>query len=190
MALTGIEEEATVADIAARHQGMVTTAQLLKAGFNDGAIRRRAAGGWLVRRHQGVYQLGVFAGPYDAEVAALLACGPRAVLSHSTAAAMWRLVGEIRAAVEISIVGGDVRGRSGIRVHRAYDLEPDEVVHRNGLRVTSPPGPSWTSRPRCRPVNLTASWKRRRSGSWLQGKTCWKPSGAAPGGPASSTCAP
>src|SRR4051812_6832065 len=84
--------ELAAAEIAARQQGMVTTAQLVGAGLDDRTIRRRVAGGWLTRLHFGVYQLGVFSGPFGAEAAALLACGLGAVISHWTAAGLWRLV--------------------------------------------------------------------------------------------------
>ena len=56
------------------------------------AIALHADNGWLLRVHASVYQLGVFAGPFGIEQAALLACGPRAVLSH------WTAIGRLRVA--------------------------------------------------------------------------------------------
>ena len=70
-----------VARIAARQHGMVTWAQLRGAASRGARSRRtwRTGGSCAAR---GVYQLGVFAGPFGDEMAALLACGPHAVLSH------------------------------------------------------------------------------------------------------------
>ena len=55
--------EAEVASIARAQHGMVTRAQLRAAGVSRRAITAHLDNGWLVRRHAGVYQLGVFAGP-------------------------------------------------------------------------------------------------------------------------------
>jgi len=88
---TEIARDRAVASLAAIQHGVVTAAQLDAAGFTDPLIRRRVAGGWLVRRHQGVFQLGVVPGRLGDEMAALLAVGPRAVLSHRTAVKIWRL---------------------------------------------------------------------------------------------------
>lgn len=137
--MAGIDEEATVARLAARQQGLVTTRQLRALGFSRSAIERRVAGGWLVRRHHGVYQLGVFGGSFATEMAALLACGPRAILSHRTAAALWGLLE--RAAhgpVDISVPGSFVGRRRGMRPHRAAELPAGDVVERHGMRVTTP----------------------------------------------------
>jgi very-short-patch-repair endonuclease len=137
--MAGTDAEAAIARLAARRQGMVTTAQRFEAGFSEGAIRRRVAGGWLVRRHRGVYQVGVFGGPFGAEMAALLACGPRAVLSHETAAVMWRLFERVASApVHVSVIGALAGRRPGIRAHRADGLAEEDIVRRNRLRVTTP----------------------------------------------------
>ena len=126
-----------VASIAASQQGLVTTDQLAKAGFGRWQITRRVRGGWLIRRHVGVYQLGVFAGSYGDEMAALLACGPQAVLSHRSAAALWELCTR-PGVVDICVPGSIAGRRRGIRPHRTATLTTCDVVIRNGLRVTTP----------------------------------------------------
>ena len=136
--MAGVAEEAAVAALAAQRQGMVTTEDLLAAGFSRGAIARRVAGGWLVRRHRGVYQLGVFAGPYGTFMAALLACGPGTVLSHWAAAALWGLRAWREGLVDVSMPGGIPGSRAGIRRHRAGGLHPGDIVIRHGMRVTTP----------------------------------------------------
>lgn len=129
--------ERAIARLAASQHGVVTAAQLGGAGFSDPAIRRRVDGGWLVRRHQGVYQLGVVAAPLGDEMAALLAAGPRAILSHWTATKVWR-VGNRGHRIEVLFVGEAAAKRRGIRSHRTSALDPAEVVVRHGLRVTTP----------------------------------------------------
>src|SRR5688572_26704097 len=69
--MAGVEAEAAVARIAAVQQGIVSSRQLVAAGFGANAIARRVAGGWLVRRHPGVYQVGVHGGPFSDEMVAL-----------------------------------------------------------------------------------------------------------------------
>lgn len=133
---TAMNRDLVAARLAEGQQGMITTAQLLDAGLSRQAIGARVAGGWLMRRHAGVYQLGVYPGPFGAEAAALLACGERAVISHTTAAGLWRLI--VRGGqVHVTVPGAKGRTRAGITVHRAM-LEDDEIITRHGIRVTSP----------------------------------------------------
>jgi very-short-patch-repair endonuclease len=67
-------------------------------------------------------------------MAALLACGPRAVLSHRTAAAIWGLIGRLPALVDVSVPGKQ-RDRKGVRVHRNRPL--DRVTTYEGCRITT-----------------------------------------------------
>ena len=134
--MAGAAEERVVAKYATAQQGIVTTPQLLAAGVGPKAIRRRVAGGWLVRIHEGVYQVGVFAGPLGQETAALLACGPQAAISHNSAVFVLGVAPRPRGPVEASSVGG-IR-RRGVRAHRATALAPADVVERHGLRITAP----------------------------------------------------
>jgi very-short-patch-repair endonuclease len=117
---------------------MITTAQLARAGFGRTQITRRVAGGWLVRVHVGVYRLGPYAGPWGRETAALLACGPGAVLSHWTAARIHELTGRGGTDIHVSIVGRLAGRMTGIRPHRTSRLTPRDVVVKHGLRVTTP----------------------------------------------------
>jgi very-short-patch-repair endonuclease len=69
-------------------------------------------------------------------MAAVLACGPDAVLSHTSAAALWQLLPQ-RGFVHVT-VRGNGRGRPEIRVHRSRTLFPSEVTRRAGIPVTTP----------------------------------------------------
>jgi predicted transcriptional regulator of viral defense system len=82
-----------LAELAARQYGVVTIGQLRLLGVRDGAIARRLAAGRLHVVHRGVYAVG------HAEIsregrflAAVLAVGDRAVLSHRSAGAHWAFV--------------------------------------------------------------------------------------------------
>jgi len=117
---------------------MITTAQLERAGFGRTQITRRVAGGWLVRVHVGVYRLGPYPGPWGREHAALLACGPDAVLSHWTAARIHALTDRGGTEIHVSIAGRLAGRVAGIRPHRAGALPARDVAVKHGLRVTTP----------------------------------------------------
>ncbi|MDT8369657.1 MAG: DUF559 domain-containing protein [Longimicrobiales bacterium] len=73
-------------------------------------------------------------------MAAVLACGRDAILSHHSAAAIWGLVPTPGATepVDVTIQGGRRRPGSGIAVHRVAPLRPDEMMEREGLPITAP----------------------------------------------------
>jgi predicted transcriptional regulator of viral defense system len=82
----------TVATLAERQHGVVSTAQLHAAGLGRGAIHLRVRRGRLLRIHRGVYAVGHRRLTFRGRLwAAVLACGgvDVAVLSHRTAAAVW-----------------------------------------------------------------------------------------------------
>jgi predicted transcriptional regulator of viral defense system len=95
--------EAKAAKIATRQHGVVSLAQLLSAGFSKSVISRRVARGQLHRIHRGVYALGypgLFA--HRRWMAAILACGDGAALSHRSAAVLWGLAALKRALMRSS----------------------------------------------------------------------------------------
>jgi very-short-patch-repair endonuclease len=69
-------------------------------------------------------------------MAAVLACGPDAVLSHTSAAALWRLLPQ-RGFVHVTVPGSG-RPRPGIRVHRTRTLDPSAITRRDNIPVTTP----------------------------------------------------
>ena len=71
-------------------------------------------------------------------MAAVLACGGQAVLSHRSAAALWR-IGMAGQLVDVTVpTNGGRRRRTGIRIHRAPTLSPADVTRRAGIPVTTP----------------------------------------------------
>jgi uncharacterized protein DUF559 len=72
-------------------------------------------------------------------MAAVLACGEGAVLSHGSAAALWGLLKEAEGPVEVTIPSyGGRRERRGIRLHRRSTLTPGATTRRTGIPVTTP----------------------------------------------------
>lgn len=124
-----------VAAVAARQRGVVTVGQLRQAGIGRNGAAHRVRHGRLVPIHRGVYRVGPVAAPLSREVAALLACGPTAALSHHTAAAVWGLRPPHPGDVHVTVTGQRATNRPGLRVHRTHSL--DAAVH-DGLRLTAP----------------------------------------------------
>jgi predicted transcriptional regulator of viral defense system len=123
-------------ELAHEQHGVLTLGQIEAAGLSPRAVRDRAAGGRLRRIHVGVYAVERL-DDRGRCMAAVLACGTDAVLSHRSAAALWGF-GEARSRVDVSALGRAGRSRSGIDVHRANTLDPDDVTVRNGIPCTTP----------------------------------------------------
>ncbi len=118
---------------------MVTRAQLLRIGLNAGAIDHRLASARLHAIYRGVYLVG-HAVPVEGarELAAVLACGRGAVLSHRSAASLWRLVPNAATTIDITVVGRKCASRRGIRVHCVAALGWRDVRKLGGIPVTAP----------------------------------------------------
>jgi hypothetical protein len=71
-------------------------------------------------------------------LAAVLACGPGAVLSHRSAAAHWGLLGSAAAVVDVTAPATRV-GLPGIRLHRSRLLDAQDTTHHQGIPITSVP---------------------------------------------------
>jgi very-short-patch-repair endonuclease len=129
-----------VARIGAVQHGVVTHAQLRRAGLSVGAIARRVESGRLHRLYRGVYAVGHRRLSNEGRwMAAVLASGPGAVLSHRPAAEHWRLLTPRRGPVHVTVPGrGGRRRRGGIHLHRSPSLLPLDVTRRDGIPVTTP----------------------------------------------------
>ncbi len=106
------------------------------------AIRHRLANGRLHPLMRGIYAVGrPQVGTHGRWIAAVLACGPRARLSHRSAATLWGLWSERRggrAPIEVVVPASVARRRPGIRVHRrgVFDAADGRVIDR--VPVTDP----------------------------------------------------
>ena len=116
--------------------GVISRAELRECGLPDDAIKHRVRSGWLHRIHRGVYAVGhPHLTPEGRFLAAVKACGPRAALSHFSAAAHWRLLEPIERFPDVT--APTAREHRGINTHRSRSLLSDVVVHR-GVPVTTP----------------------------------------------------
>ena len=70
-------------------------------------------------------------------MAAVLACGEGAVLSHRSAAHLLGLRSSSRDRIEVLVEGSAPRGKSGIQVHRTAHLPVEDIVKRDGIPCTS-----------------------------------------------------
>jgi very-short-patch-repair endonuclease len=125
--------------LAANQHGVVTRAQLRLCGLHDRSIDRRITGGRLHPIHRGVYAVGHTVLTVQGRwMAAVLAGGPDAVLSHASAAAAWELraIGGGRMHVTVPSHGGRTR-RGDIRLHRTITLTPEETATHRGIPITT-----------------------------------------------------
>ncbi|MGH2993485.1 MAG: type IV toxin-antitoxin system AbiEi family antitoxin domain-containing protein [Solirubrobacterales bacterium] len=124
-------------ELAARQHGVAARRQLLAAGVSSSAIGRLIASGWLTRLHAGVYAVaGHPQTPHARWMAAVLACGAGAVLSHASAGMLWEIVERRPGPAHVTAPSGRHR-RQGIILHRGRDLDVSGTVH-NGIPVTTP----------------------------------------------------
>ena len=102
---------------------MVSLAQLIALGLSASGVRARVRRGQLHRIHYGVYAVGhKVLGRHGRWMAAVLACGDGAVLSHRDAAALWGLRQNNRPRVEVTTRSQNGRRRKNIDAHKATSL--------------------------------------------------------------------
>jgi hypothetical protein len=129
-----------VAAVAGRQRGQLTRRQMLRLGIDPAVIDRWLASGRLIPRHRGVYALGHLAlPPFADEMAAVLACGDRAFVSHESAAAIWgiRCPPPPDGHVQVLVVGRKLHSRPGIDVHHTATIDQFDGWIRDGVPVTS-----------------------------------------------------
>ena len=143
--------EGAIARLSAAQHGVISTRQLLTAGVLSSGISDRVTASRLHRIHRGVYAVGH---PKLSDrgrwMAAVLACGDGAVLSHLSAAELWGIRRRVRRPL-----GADGRGevdpvhvtspstagkrrQHGIVLHRSSTLVAGDCTRREGIPVTKP----------------------------------------------------
>ena len=126
-------------ELVERQHGVVARRQLLALGYSAKGIQHRRLSGRLHLVHRGVYSVGrPSVTAYGRWMAAVLACGPKAALSHSSAAALWRIGVEERDRIEVSVSSPFQRRRPGLRIYRHSSLWPEDLTSRHGIPITSP----------------------------------------------------
>jgi very-short-patch-repair endonuclease len=129
--------DAAIAAVAERQHGVITRAQLLAIGVGSRAITHRLARRRLHALHRGVYAVGHRRIGRDGHLmAAVLASGSGAVLSHRSAATVWEIRRAGLSGIEVTVPRD--RRRAGVRAYQSA-IPPDERTNRNGIPVTSVP---------------------------------------------------
>lgn len=124
--------------VAGQQLNLITVRQLLAAGMSPTMVKHRVRRGILHRRHQGVYLFGTDVMlPGGAELAGVLACGPRALARRRSATALFGLSDPWPGRPEVLVVGGH-GGPNGIDVARVRALDRLDFGAFNGIPITSP----------------------------------------------------
>jgi very-short-patch-repair endonuclease/predicted transcriptional regulator of viral defense system len=133
-----MQRERELATLARQQYGVVTRAQLVELGFGSASVGRRVRTGRLVPLQRGVYAVGHAALRSEGRaLAAQLACGPQAVLSHASAPEHLGLPRLASPVHDVTVSSGVHRRRPGIRIHRTGFLSPEEIAVRGPIRVTT-----------------------------------------------------
>jgi predicted transcriptional regulator of viral defense system len=128
-----------IAAIALTQHAVISLASLEQLGLSGDNAGKRVGVGRLHRVHRGVFsivppalltRLGRF-------MAAVLACGEGAVLSHRSAAVMLDLGARAGRLVDVTAPASRGRRRDGIRVHSAATLEASDVTSRGPIPITT-----------------------------------------------------
>jgi predicted transcriptional regulator of viral defense system len=130
--------EARIGSLLAAQNGIATLAQLEALGLSRRAVQERERSGRLHRIHQRVYSLtprvmterGKF-------MAAVLACGLDAVLSHRSAAYLWGLVDAWEDPIDVTAPNRRGRSPDGVAAHRDGSLQPIDKTSLHGIPCTS-----------------------------------------------------
>lgn len=126
-------------NIAEQQAGYFTAGQAATAGFSWERLVEHSKSGRFQRVAHGVYRLSQFpSSPFEDLFVAWLRCGPKAVISHESALAVYDLSDVMPAATHVTVPRTASRRRKGIRQHTS-SLRPEDVKKRQGLPVTSVP---------------------------------------------------
>jgi predicted transcriptional regulator of viral defense system len=132
--MRGIEER--ILQAAAAQRFLISRGEVFELGGSEYLILDRLRSGRWLRIHDGVYQVDRRPLSWESKLmAALLACGPGALVSHRAAMVLWGLDGISSAPVEITMPFGNLGFPEGAIIHRTRrDQEPAEV---RGIPVTT-----------------------------------------------------
>jgi very-short-patch-repair endonuclease len=132
--------DGVIAKIASAQHGVVEVRQLRAAGIGKDSVWKAVQAGRLHRVFRGVYAVGHPGLSSEGRwMAAVLACGEGAVLSHRSAAELWRLLPRRCAPVDVTVPSdAGRRRRDGLRIHRSLHLIPSVRTIRDRIAVTTP----------------------------------------------------
>jgi hypothetical protein len=126
-------------ELARRQHGVLTRSDLLGLGFSSEAIKHRVRTGRLHPIVRGVYAVGRPRLSREGRwMAAVLACGPGAALSHRSAAALWRFGEDHRDYIDVTVMRKSETRLRGIRCHRRPTLPLSAVTTCQNIPLTQP----------------------------------------------------
>jgi predicted transcriptional regulator of viral defense system len=132
--------EPALAALAKKQHGIVVKRQLSGIGVGDRTIDRWLAVGRLHKLNRGAYAVGHDRVSQRGRwLAAVLACDDAALLSHSSAAALWGLARPRASPIDVTSPRGN-QGRMrlpGVRLHRGRIHDEEERAARDRVPVTS-----------------------------------------------------
>jgi hypothetical protein len=133
-----LDTDHRIARLAAAQDGVVTHADLRRHGLTQDQIRHRREAGRLIDLHPCVYAVGhARISPLGRRLAAVWTYGPRAVLSHGSAAAAWGLRAGGGSAIDVTVpTTAGLAKRAGTRLHRTG--RPLETTRLGLLPITTP----------------------------------------------------
>jgi very-short-patch-repair endonuclease len=127
-----------MAVLAARQHEVVARWQLFLLGFSRHEVRHLVRQGVLHRLFRGVFTVGSPLLTREGRwMAAVLACGEEAVLSHRSAIALWGLRPSIGGAIDVTDPTRSHRNHRGVRLHHTRCLDAQDRAMRKGIPVTS-----------------------------------------------------
>ncbi len=118
---------------------MLTRRDLLALGFSAKGIKHRVASGRLHPVSTGIYAVGrPDLTPHGRWMAAVLVCGDGAMLSHRSAAELWRIGWEEAGRIDVTVRRKCEIRRKGLKVRSRPSLGAGSFVRRHGIPVTHP----------------------------------------------------
>ncbi len=124
---------------AEQQAGYFTSAQAAERGFSRKLLWYHEKMSHFIRVARGIYRIAQFpSSRFEDLFVAWLRCGPKAVISHDSALAVYDLSDVIPGEIHVTVLRTASRRRKGIRQHTA-PLGPSDVKRREGLPVTSVP---------------------------------------------------
>lgn len=141
--MTRRQDHGKLYEIAAEHGGYFTVSEAKEAGFHRHLIKHHVRAGRFERIRRGLYRLKQFPStPQEEVIAAWMAAGPEAVVSHESALSLHGLSDVIPRRIHLTVPRRLrwVRRRvpKGVLVHTTVrHLSEKDVVRRGALRVTS-----------------------------------------------------
>lgn len=125
--------------MAANQHGVVARRQLAALGLTPSAIKHLVSAGRLHPLARGVYAIGRAKLPrHGLWMAAVLGCGPHALLSHESAAALWGIAPHGAGPIHVSVPAARRHSRRGVVVHRRAALRRSDITRHDSISVTTP----------------------------------------------------